>query len=212
MNAVRSVIAGLTLLCLMYVPAAAQDMLAIKIGPVWPREIRETERPTAWDAEIGYVRLFDKMIGFGAEVDFLWNRYEEDTTQEGTVDTTTVKLRQNTYLMFPVSGVIVVDPLQGLVVRPVLRGTFGFNMMVNSSVQYDSLGKEIESPKNGFYYGVIGTAGLDAMYDFGEHASVFAGLEYQWATAKKKKKGTENQYYEPKLSGLGIRMGLRFLL
>ncbi len=189
----------------------AQNLINIGIGPTWPKDLRDTDKPTAWNATIEYGKLFDNVVGFGVDLDFSWNVVVDDTSY--MIDT--ILITQNEHerkqFMFPISIFLLVDPMPKFVVHPVVKAQVGLNMMTKTEKVYDALGNESKKDDSGFYIGIIGKASIDAVWDFGEHAALFAGFEYQWGRLRKKIKGTDNLYYKPKFHGPGIRMGLSFL-
>ncbi len=193
----------------------AQNLLNIGIGPTWPKDLRETEKPTAWNATIEYGKLFDNIIGIGIDIDFSWNVFYTDSlvidSSKIPVDTVTRKLDDNKIFMFPISAMLIIDPIPQFKVHPVIKGQVGFNMMTKSYEDVSPTGKVIKSPTNGFYIGIIGKASIDAVLDLGEHAGLFAGFEFQWGKLRHNRKGTERDrdYYE--FYGPGIRMGLSVL-
>lgn len=193
----------------------AQNLLNIGIGPTWPKGLRETEKPTAWNATIEYGKLFDNIIGLGIDIDFSWNVFytTEQVIDSSSIpfDTVTRKLDDNKIFMFPISAMLIIDPIPQFKLHPVIKGQVGFNMMTKSYEDVDTAGKVIESPTNGFYIGIIGKASIDAMFDLGEHAGLFAGFEFQWGRLRHKRKGTEKDYDFYEFYGPGIRMGLSFL-
>lgn len=208
------IIAALALFC------PAQSLLNIGIGPTWPKVLRGTDKATAWNATIEFARIFDDRIGLGMDVDFLWNSVEEfydtyDTTedQSGTPTLVSYLLKKEKRLMFPLSLFLSFDPVPHLIVHPVVRGQIGFNMMTYNDVDYrDTSGERIPEGKrsigSGFYIGVVGKTGADAVYDLGEHAAVFLGFEYQWSTLRKKR---SNKYTWQEMNAPCFRMGLSFL-
>lgn len=196
---------------MLYTSSLAQNIVNIGIGPTWPKDLRDSEKKTAWTATVEYGKIFDNILGFGAEVDFSWNVYYKDSTAIIDSVPVNVRLDENTILMFPVSAFVLLDPIPQFKLHPVVKGQVGFNMMVRSYKELDSTGNPIESPKNGFYIGVIGKISTDAVYDLGQHASVFAGFEYQWGKLRHKRENTSNQYDYFKFYGPGIRMGFSFL-
>lgn len=208
------------LLVLGMVPVLGQNLLNLGIGPTWPRGLRDSEKPTAWNATIEYGRIFDNIIGFGADFDFSWNSVVDDTSYQdtgigGTIIEKIRKRKDKRLFMFPLSVFLLVDPIPTYKVHPVIKGQIGLNMMVKSESLFDSSGSEIDIPtaidESGFYIGLLGKFSADAVFDFGEHAALFAGFELQWGKLKKKVKGTENEYFRYNCFAPGIRMGLSFL-
>ena len=149
------------------------------------------------------------------DLDFTWNIIVDDTVVGN--DTIPIYQTENEkkLFMFPISACLIIDPIPKFVFHPVIKGQVGLDMMVKSQKAYDSLGNKIVIPANrdesGFYYGVIGKASIDGVYDLGDHAALFVGFEFQWGRVRKKVKGTVNEYFRPKIYGPGIRMGLSIL-
>ncbi len=201
--------------------SSAQNIINIGIGPTWPKGLRDTEKPTAWNGTVEYAKLFDNVIGVGADLDFSWNTIVNDTTYQdtntvtGAIITKTRKYKDKKLFMFPLSVFLMVDPIPKYKLHPVIKAQIGVNMMVKSETQFDSTGSEITIPKQydegGFYIGVLGKVSADAVFDFGEHAALYGGFELQWGKLKKKVKDTENEYFEYNCLAPGIRMGLSFL-
>lgn len=208
---IKILITALICMFLIQTTGFCQNIINIGIGPIWPKELSGREKATAWNATVEYGRVFDDIIGVGFDFDFKWNYYVDDTT----IIVDTIPITKNNYVrkrfMFPISVFLHIDPIPKFVVHPVVRGQIGFNMMIKSENGYDANGNEIEKDNNGFYFGILGKAGIDGVYDIGAHAAVFAGFEYQWFQVRKKIKGIENQYYKPPIYGPGLRMGFSFL-
>lgn len=216
----RQLRAGLLLVSVIFVSTMGETLLSVKMGPSWPREVLGTDKPVAGHAEIGYGRVFDRIIGFGGEIDFLWNSVGTDSTYKdtlstGDIETANLPLTRDQRFMFPISGFLVIDPISHYLVHPVVKGTFGFNMMVKSAKEREvsgtGEGTMIKSESNGFYYGIAGSLAADAVVSFAQTASAFVGLEYQWSRLRKKVENSD-AYYRPNMSGLGIRGGFRFVL
>lgn len=208
-------LAAIVLLCTgILVSSSAQSLLNVGIGPTWPKDLRETEKPTAWNATIEYGRVFDNIIGIGVDIDFSWNRFSTDSAVISPSDTVYMELQDNKFFMFPISAFLLIDPISKFKVHPVIKGQVGFNMAVRSYKELDSAGKVIESKKNGFYWGIIGKASADCVFDLGEHAAIFAGFEFQWGRLRhnRRDKSTDIEYKDYfEFYGPGIRMGFSFL-
>jgi len=201
--------------CIFFSSGNSQNIVNIGIGPTWPKDLRDTEKPTAWNATIEYYKLFDNIVGFGLDLDFTWNVFyttvEVIDTTATPPDTVDRKLDNNRIFMFPISAALLFDPIPKFVIHPVIKGQVGLNMMTKSYEELDTTGQEIKSPKNGFYVGIIGKFSVDAVYDLGEHAALFAGFEFQWGKLRHKRKGTVQDYDYFDFYGPGIRMGLSVL-
>jgi hypothetical protein len=190
----------------------SQNIINFGIGPVWPKELNGSKKPAAWNMTIEYGRVFDDIIGVGCDLDFAWNYVVDQKQVEG--DTLALKFShsyEKKVFMFPISAFLSVDPVPNFVVHPVIKGQIGFNMMFKHENGFDAQGNEHNWEDNGFYYGIIGKASIDGVFDMGAHAAVYAGFEYQWGIWRKKVKNQENAYYKPKYHGPGIRLGFSFL-
>jgi len=205
--------ASFILICMVsaFSTSFAQQVINLGIGPTWPKGLRETEKPTAWNASVEYGRIFDKIVGFGVDFDFAWNVSYKDSTIYLPNDTITRKLSDNKFFMFPISAFLFFDPIPKYPLHPVVRAQIGVNMAARSYEELDKTGDVIESPKNGFYIGILGKAGADAVYDLGEHAAIYAGFEFQWGKLRRKVKDAEKDFYYFDFYGPCIRMGLSFL-
>lgn len=201
------------------VSATAQTKTVdLRFGPVWPRDLLDSEKATAWDAAVGYGITVDRVVGFGIAADFMWNRNEKTET---IGDNFQVPYQEIATYMFPLSGFIVLDPVPDLVVRPVLRFAVGYNSLIYNYDIDTSLSDEQSDQvdPDGYYYGLYLKPSLEAAYNFTEAAGVYAGLEYQWAKTKSAKEYSIEDSDQPgtyrtarrvyNMSGLGLRMGLR---
>lgn len=202
-------------ICFFFSSGNGQNIINIGIGPTWPKDLRGTEKPTAWNATIEYYKLFDNIVGFGLDLDFSWNVFytivEVIDTTATPPDTVDRKLDNNRIFMFPISAALLFDPIPKFFIHPVIKGQVGLNMMTKSYEELDSTGQEIKSPQNGFYVGIIGKVSADAVYDLGDHAALFAGFEFQWGKLRHKRKGTVQDYDYFEFYGPCIRMGLSVL-
>jgi len=179
---------------------AMERLVSLKIGPVWP-----SITSTSWDGELMYGSFIDRKVGFGIAVDFLWNTNSVDSTLPSRQLLT---IRDESHYMLPVMGFIVFDPIPNTIVHPMLKFEIGYNSLIYN---YNSLIADTTPSRNGYYYGLIIKLGLDGLYNIGEQTAVFAGLEYQWADTRN---AADNlgRFYRRDMSGIGLRMGFRFLL
>lgn len=201
------VVAGVTI-------CQAEQMLNLKIGPLWPRDIyihSESGKRTAWEGAVEIGDLFDRRIGIGGGVDLMWHIISFDSTS--AVDTPTIMTvnKEEKRFMFPVYFFMMFDPLPDLIIHPVIRGQIGFNMLAYVNKSFPN-GQEQKSKDSGFYMGVIGKVAIEGHYDLGKQVAIFAGFEYQWSEVRRKIEDTDNQYTRQSLYGPGIRMGFQFLL
>jgi hypothetical protein len=187
------------------VAPGAEPMLTLTIGPTWPQALLSTGIPSG-DAELEYGMMIDKKVAFGIAGDFLWNvqsKEAKDSTHFRTIS------EQKTF-MFPIMGFFLLDPVPNLIVHPVGRFQIGYNSMIYSYKQTDNA-SGTTTPLSPYFYGLIIKAGADALYNLGEHSSLFLGLEYQWADTRTGS-NTNEEFDKRDMSGIGIRAGFRVVL
>ncbi|MBD3345574.1 MAG: hypothetical protein GF401_10980 [Chitinivibrionales bacterium] len=199
---------ALFILCVSTISSVfGENVLNLKIGPLWPRYLLDTDTKTAWDATVEYGIDIDEKVGFGVGADFIWNRSTKD---KDTLIDTSISDQQKTVqediksFMFPVSGFIFVDPLSHMLVHPLLQFNIGYMPHI-----YSQRGKEIENTTR-YYHGLYMQLALDGVYGFSENASVLAGINYQWANTRRRDKDDRNTIYYRNMSGLGFEMGFSF--
>lgn len=178
----------------------AEQALTMKIGPVWPQDLLDNEKSTAWNASFQNGYIVDRKICFGAGVDFMWNvRSKERETSENAL----VIEEKRKMLSFPLFGFVTLTPFPDLLIYPAITGQVGFNTVYFS---HDSLdpGDEIHT-ENEWYIGVTGKVAADAMYNMGEDAAILIGVEYQWSKPSRVPK--DNTFKD--MRGVGIRAGFR---
>jgi hypothetical protein len=198
------------------IPSLAEQMFALRIGPVWPRDIfigSPAGKRTAWDAGVDVGMLFDKKVGVGVSGEFMWHTISQDSSYFNIPDSTTrdVKNSEQKRFMFPVSLFLMFDPISQYVVHPVIRGQIGFNMLTYTNKSFPA-GVETDKVDHGFYMGIIGKVSAEAHYKLGDNVSLISGFEYQWSRVQRKVENTSNQYYRQKLYGPGIRVGILFVM
>jgi hypothetical protein len=202
---------ALTLSCLLLsvlsTPASAEKMLSMKIGMTWPRELLSTGVPTG-DAEVNYGIIIDKKVAIGVSGNFLWNvqSKEEKVDTGGTGHYKTISAQRS--FMFPIMGFFQLDPVPDLIVHPVGRFQIGYNSMIYSYTEADSLGNNAK-PLSPYFYGLIMKAGVDAIYDIGENSALFLGMEYRWADTKT---ATSGLFDKRNMGGIGLSAGFRVIL
>ncbi len=210
-SSIRNIITTAVLVLSFIFTGYSQQVINIGIGPCWPKDIREnSNQKTSWNATVEWGRVFDDIVIIGADFDFLWNRYTDETssdTSEMAGSITEVDSVTSWY-NFPVSLFLAVDPISQYRMHFQVRGQIGFNMM---AYKQESKVNDEKADNSGFYVGLIGKAGADGIFDIGEHSAVFAGIEQQWKSVKKSKDDSETSYYEQNISGPGIRMGFSFM-
>jgi hypothetical protein len=183
---------------LFYSPCLASERLfSLQIGPTWP-----TATSSAWNAELMFGTFVDKKVGFGIAADFLWNTLTQEA-DAGNGQMRTIK-DESSY-MYPIMGFIVFDPMPYQIIHPLLKFEIGYN-----SLQYH-VDPAVLPDHPGYYYGMIVKLGIDGLYNLGEQAAIFLGLEYQWADTKTTKDG-QGFFSRRDMSGTGLSVGFRFLL
>ena len=186
---------------------SAEKLLVLKIGPMWPRVLLGGEKSTAWDASIISGLILDKKVAFGGGLDFLWNRNIKQTHETG--NTYLVEQTERT-LAFPLSAYLSITPFPDLVIYPGLSGQIGLNTMYFSHKEASDTAAASLQNENGWYMGFIGKIAADVHFNLGESTALFTGIEYQWSTPKLlSRKQDESRATYRKMSGIGIRMGLR---
>lgn len=215
MNRVTFFIPALIVFALFCSAAASENVVTLKIGPTWPRVLLGSEKATAWDASIMAGKAIDDKFTIGGGLDFLWNNRSSEIP-EGA-NTYRLEMSEHSF-MFPLSAYLAVTPFPDLIVYPCLSGQIGLNMMYFSH-QEDSTNTTGANPSkdqlqknNGFYLGFFWKIAADALFNIGEHSAVFAGLEYQHSNPKKVSNNDKSDLFTKRnMSGIGIRMGFRFI-
>ncbi|HMA64455.1 MAG: hypothetical protein ACM31E_01190 [Fibrobacterota bacterium] len=188
----------------------AEKQFSAKIGPAWPSSLWETEKPTAWDAALQTGVVFDKRVGIGGSLDFLWNNDAKETAQGNGIYQ--VSVTQRTF-MFPICGYLSISPLPQLILSPSISGYVGLNTMYFSyegnSIKKTATDSSFRVDGNGWYMGLIWKIAADAVLRIGDNSALFAGLEYQWSKPRKLGDSEGNLYLRRNMSGLGVRMGVK---
>ncbi|MBD3321507.1 MAG: hypothetical protein GF350_10480 [Chitinivibrionales bacterium] len=192
------------------VPLFAENSLSLKIGPLWPRKLLDTDKKTAWDAAVEYGILIDKKIAFGVGADFMWNRSTQD--KDTTIDTSsspgpdeqkTIQKDIKSF-MFPLSAFIYIDPLSHLLFHPLIQFNIGYMPHI-----YSQRGKEIDN-KSHYYHGLFLKLALDGVYSFSENIAIIAGAHYQWANTRRRDRDDRDIIYYRNMSGFGLHAGFLF--
>jgi hypothetical protein len=191
----------------MLTAANAERMLSMKIGMTWPRALLSTGVPSG-DAEVNYGIIVDKKVAFGITGNFLWNVQSKEQTV-GTTGHLKIVSAQQSY-MFPVMGFFQIDPIPDLIVHPVATFKIGYNSLIYSYTEADSVGNNAK-PLHPYFYGLIMKAGIDGLYDIGERSSLFLGLEYRWADTKTVS-NTNGLFDKRNMGGIGLSAGFRVIL
>jgi hypothetical protein len=193
---------------LMISSNANETFVSLKIGPTWPQELINSGNSTAWDGEFLYGVFVDRKVGFGFATDFLWNAKSQDQLDPSTGLLFVTKSEES--YMVPLMGFLVFDPIPTAIIHPMLRFEIGYNSLFYNS-KTDSTAHPASNSENGYYYGLIVKIGADGLYNLGEQTAIFAGLEYQWANTQTNA-NSKGLFARRDMSGIGIRMGFRFLL
>lgn len=149
----------------------AEKAVTMKIGAVWPYDLLDNEKSTAWNASFQSGFIVDRKISFGAGLDFMWNVLTRERESSGDAHVLEGKRRM---LSFPLSGFITLTPFPDLLIYPSLSGQVGFNTVYFSHDSLDTDNRSIS--ENKWYLGVIGKIAADAMYDLSEDVAILLGL------------------------------------
>jgi hypothetical protein len=191
---------------------AAERLFLLKIGPTWPQKLRFKEEPTAWDASVQTGIIVDRKIAFGGGVDFLWDNYNKPTPVQD--DNYRIDKSRKAF-MFPVSGYIALTPIPDFKFHPCGSVQIGLNTAYYSEKKDStSISEKKDSTlidENGWYMGFYLKVAADAIFNLGEQAGLFAGIEYQWANMKKLNTQRDDIFRKLDMSGVGIRMGFRVI-
>lgn len=220
MSIIRRRVAAHVFFCILTTTATQAGMFGVKIGPVWPREVvlAPEGTNTALDVGIEWGGFVADMIGFGGAVDLQWNRFVEktDTTFKSGVNDTKITRsnidREIKRYLIPLSAWVAIDPIPKQLVHPVLKGHFGVAMMPHINQSYDDDGEKHKAANQGVYWGLYGRIAGDAHINLGtDLASVFIGLDYQWANMRKRDWDNDagKSYFYQDMSGFGVHIGLR---
>jgi hypothetical protein len=193
------------------VVAEGGSMLRLHIGPLWPRELLHSDKPTQWDLGLGYGIMVDKIIGVGVGMDFMWNRTANEVPVDSEPGLVELTRRESSYL-FPVYAFVTIDPMSRFVVHPALTFNLGYNSMVYNFDDEQELttGKAPENDPDGYYFGWFIRLALDALVNLGENAALFVGVDYQWANTRSAKT-EDNTYQRRNMGGVGVKGGLRVI-
>jgi hypothetical protein len=189
----------------------AENLINLKIGLYWPKELLNSDISVAGDAQAEYGIIVDRKVAFGAGVDFIWNTTTKDVAVGGGLYK---PVKDEKTFMFPVTGFILLDPVPHLIVHPQIKYNIGYNSMIysynvkdNSATVYD---------RDGYYYGLLMKWALDGIFNLGEQSGIFAGIEYQLARTKSAKQyeteAGEDAYMRRDMSGFGFRAGFRIMM
>jgi hypothetical protein len=196
---------------LITVPSARADKLTIlKIGPVWPIEMMQTERKTAGDATLIFGGIIDRKVAIGAGLDFLWNTNSEKESEENGYR---LKMVERTF-MFPLSGYIAITPIPDYMFHPCVSAQVGLNTLYYyqqaDTVRNENVDKGVD--KNGLYMGLYVKVAADAIYNIGDHSGIFIGIDYQWSQPKKLNVEPGDLFpKDRRMNGLGLRVGFRLM-
>lgn len=183
----------------------AEQALTMKIGPVWPQDLLDNEKSTAWSASFQNGYIVDRKICFGAGVDFMWNVLSKE--RESSENALLIEDKKR-MLSFPLFGFVTLTPFPDLLIYPAITGQVGFNTVYFSHDSSDLEGNL--QTENEWYIGVTGKVAADAMYNMGEDAAILIGVEYQWSKPSRvPKDDNEKGLVIKDMRGVGIRAGFR---
>jgi hypothetical protein len=190
---------------------SAERFLVMKIGPVWPKALQWTDKPTAWDGSIITGLIVDRKISFGGGVDFLWN-VNKKVTPIGTNSYKLEKVERT--FMFPASGYLALSPIPQYRFHPCISTQIGLNTMYYSN-KTDKVENNVTTPdtlpQNGWYMGFYWKIAADAIFNLGETSGLFVGLDYQVSRPKKLNVKQSDIFTQRDMNGVGIRMGIRVM-
>jgi len=187
---------------------ATENLLVLKVGPSWPRQLQWSKLPTAGNASVLGGWIIDRKLSFGGGVDFLWNVNREVNRIPGKSNVYRIEQSQKSF-MFPVSGFLAIDPVPALRVHPCASVQVGLNNLYYSN-SADSAADDIYR-ESGFYMGFFCKIAADAIYDLGEKSGLFAGLEYEWANTDRLGVKSSDIQIPRDMSGFGLRAGFRVM-
>jgi hypothetical protein len=192
--------------------ASTENIVMLRFGPLWPRELLNTDKPTAWNVGLSYGVAPGRKVGVGVGIDFLWNRTVNEKPVTGQPGLYEVTRSEQSY-MFPLSLFFYLDPIEQYVVHPAATLNVGYNSMFYSFDDEQELdsGKVSDADPDGYYYGLYVKLALDALVNIGEAGAFFLGVDYQWANTRSAHHDG-NTYRRRDMSGIGIRAGFRLLL
>ena len=187
---------------------AAENLLVLKIGPTWPKALQWSKKPTAWDASVQGGWVFDRKLAFGGGIDFLWNVNKQTTPISGGGTSYRIENVQKSF-MFPISGFLALTPIPDFRVHPCASVQIGLNTLYYSNSADSVLATALR--ESGWYMGFYCKLAADAVLNLGDKSGLFAGVEYQWATADKLNPGASDILTQRKMGAFGLRMGFRVL-
>ena len=205
LNFVTSCFIFCFLLMLSTAGYASERIASFSIGPVWPKDLLNSGRPTSWNAEGIYGIIVDRTVAFGLTSNFLWNTQSKEEKIPATGRDSVIESHE--YYMYPISGFIMFDPLYKRVIHPTFRLEIGYNSLKYYERESDVTA--IDHP-DGYYFGLYTKLAIDGTYDIGKHSSFFVGGSYQWADTRTTE--SNHTYSRIDMSGLGLQLGFRFLL
>ncbi|MBD3239681.1 MAG: hypothetical protein GF331_03785 [Chitinivibrionales bacterium] len=214
-HAIRMVICA-TVILSTTASTAAEKMMLLRFGALWPRKLLETDKPTAWDIGAQYGVLVDKKIGIGMGVDLLWNRTVDEKKVENPAnpaDSLYEITRRESSFMFPVYAFAYIDPFSRFIVHPAISFAAGYNSMIYNFDNEDELrgGEVMDHDPDGYYFGLYMKLAADALVNLGENSALLVGIDYQWANVRSAKT-YENKYHRRDMGGIGLRAGVRVVL
>lgn len=191
---------------------AAENLLTLQIGPVWPSELWDTKKRTAWDGSVQAGWIFDRKLTFGGGIDFLWNVNKETSPILNSPNSSKLRKVERSF-MFPVSGFFALTPIPDFRIHPCASIQLGLNTMYYSKKEEEVQDTATTSTldENGWYMGFFCKLAADAVLNLGDQSSLFAGVSYQWANMEKLNPAQNDIITQRDMSGTGLRMGFRVL-
>jgi hypothetical protein len=193
---------AVALVCILGVPCRAENQLSLLVGGVWPRVLLSEAQGGAWTGSLQLAHVFDWRIGMGIGVDFQWNNYVKEVSGNGGYQ---IASQRRTFV-YPIYGILIVDPIPQWMLHPALKGEIGYN-----SMSYIAGGAD--PSVSDYYFGLFARVSLEGHLDFSKHVGCLLGGEYQWARMRTGPRGEAPSYYKRKdMSGFGLRAGLQFFM
>ena len=190
--------------------------MVLQIGPTWPQDLNGV---AAWNATIEAGYIFDRIVSVGFMGEFMWNVSKIESRNLSGSPRMQVSNKKTSY-MFPLGGYASIDPFPHLMIHPVAKfgiawcPLFYFNEEFDNDPSSNNYNKfvPVDTGAAIFYQGLMIKVALDALYDFGESASISIGLHYTWAPTRGRREQTGNDYeYLRDMSNLGPQVGFRFV-
>lgn len=205
--------------------AFADGFFALRGGTTFPHTLSNQEAADRATLNLGveWGGMINNVVGIGGVFDMNFkNTLEEirssrDSSTVGGVfetyyDGIGVRRRQ-----FSAGIGMWFNPLDDMVVRPILRANFMPSMMILIN-DFDTDENEEVLPPSGAYWGYVAEAGGDVHFMITEKVSVFAGGAYRFGSVRKRiyndewnwSEDQEYEYLRQPMQGLALRAGFMF--